>query len=118
MGELKQIVAIVMVFGMPIAICVAVLAYRYRRQKLVNEVVLKLAEKGQPVPPELFVEPVRPRSELRRALTWLMVGLGIVVYGVIDSDRDIVGAGVIPLLIGVGFFIAYWLENRNPPSAQ
>lgn len=117
MHELVSIVAIVMVFGMPIAICVGLLIYRLRRQKLVNEVVLKLAEKGQPVPPELFVEPVRPHSELRRALTWLMVGLGIIAFGAFDSDRDVIGIGFIPLLIGVGLFIAYRLENRNPPPA-
>ena len=47
---------------------------------MINDTVMKLAEKGQPIPPELFTEPAaRPRSDLRRGIKLLTVGLAIII---------------------------------------
>lgn len=116
--DVVAILGVILSLGMPIIIVIAVLVYRFRRQRLVNDVILKLAEKGAPVPPELFLEPVRPRSDLRRGLVLMAAGAGIAMFGVFDGDSDVIGIGFIPLLIGVGYLIAYKLEHKDvpPPS--
>jgi hypothetical protein len=113
MGMVIAVVAIVFVFGMPIVIVLAALRQRTVRQKLINEVVLKLADKGQPIPPELFAEAVRERSDLRRSVLWMAVGAGIVLWGACSLDTDTIGFGFIPFMIGLGFFVAARLDQKQ-----
>ena len=40
--------------GLPLALAAVVLAYKHKRNRLQQETVLRLAEKGLPVPPELL----------------------------------------------------------------
>ncbi len=105
--------AIVLFFSTPILIVLAMLRQRTVRQRLINEVVLKLADKGQPIPPELFRQAVRERSDLRRSVLWMAVGAGIVLYGACSWDTDVIGIGFIPLMIGLGFFVAARLEQQQ-----
>ncbi|MBL6750853.1 MAG: hypothetical protein ISP90_10045 [Nevskia sp.] len=113
MGMVIAVVAIVVVFGTPIVIVLAMLRQRTTRQKLINDVVLKLADKGHPIPPELFAQAVRERSDLRRSVLWMAAGAGIVLYGLCSWDTDVMGVGFIPLMIGVGFFVAARLEQKQ-----
>ena len=75
--NLVAILAIVMVFGMPVAMYAIYVWYRLRRQRQRNEVIATLAEHGQPVAPELLIEPVPPHADLRRGVIWAVVGLGV-----------------------------------------
>lgn len=111
-GLVLGLVSILLIFGMPIVIVLAMLRQRTNRQRLINEVVLKLAEKGQPIPPELFAETVRERSDLRRSVIWMAVGAGIVLFGAF-TDHEVMGIGFIPLMIGIGFYVAARLENKG-----
>jgi len=51
--------------------------YKARRNQLMHETALKLAEKGQPVPSSLFAEQTGSFSSLRTRVALLMPGLGI-----------------------------------------
>ncbi|MCK9193667.1 MAG: hypothetical protein M0P19_07320, partial [Nevskia sp.] len=55
-GLVLGLTAIVLIFGTPIIIVLSVLRHRSRKQRLTNEIILKLAESGQPIPPQLFIE--------------------------------------------------------------
>ncbi|MDB5976249.1 MAG: hypothetical protein JWR07_3009 [Nevskia sp.] len=113
MGLLIGLVAVILIFGMPVFIVVAVLRHRLEKQRMVNELALRLADKGQAIPPELFVEAVRQKSDLRRGIIWAMVGLGILLFGAFDGDSDIMGIGFIPMMIGIGFTAAALLEKKQ-----
>lgn len=113
MGMFIGLVAVVLGLGMPVFIVVAVLRHRTNRQRMINELALKLAEKGQNIPPELFMEQVRQKSDLRRGITWAMAGLGLVAFGGVSDNSDLMGFGFIPLMIGIGFTVAAWLENKQ-----
>jgi len=113
MSLLIGLTAVLLIFGTPIIIVLAAFRNRTNKQRLVNELALKLAEKGQPIPPELFVEHIRQKSDLRRGIIWAAVGLGLVFFGAFNGDTDVVGIGFIPLMIGVGFAVAAWLENKQ-----
>jgi hypothetical protein len=118
MGMLIGLVSVLLVFGTPIIIVLAGLRHRTARQKMINELVLRLAEKGQPIPPELFLEPVRPQTDLRRGIIWAMIGVGIVIFGLFQGSRDLMGIGFIPLMIGIGFFVAAKLELQQKKDQQ
>jgi hypothetical protein len=113
LGVLVGLAAVVLIFSTPIVIVLAMLRQRTNKQKLINELALRLADKGQQIPPELFMEPVRQRSDMRRGVIWMAIGLGMVVSGAVSGDSDIMGIGFIPAMIGLGFFIAGRLEQRQ-----
>lgn len=104
---------IFMLFGivMPVVIVWLVLRYRALRNQLVYDTAVKLAEKGQPVPVELFVSANPRGSDLRRGFVLIMLGVAICIclyqLGVPWTF------GLIPLLMGVGFLIAWRLEPRE-----
>jgi hypothetical protein len=110
-GGAPSVVAIV--FGMPVVIVALVLFYRYRRNAMLHRTLAAMIDKGVPIPPELL-QPEKPRkSDLRRGITLIAVGLGLVMFFAFES-RDAVGLGFIPLLIGVGYLIAWKLEQKRP----
>lgn len=116
-GALTGLLAVVLTLGMPVVIVIAVLMARSRRQRRLNDLILKLAEKGQPIPPELFIEPrligsARSSPDLRRGIFWSAVGIGLFLFGVFDHDSSFMGIGCIPLMIGIGFLVAARLESK------
>lgn len=112
-GVLVGLVAVVLLFATPIIIIVAMLRRGTHRQRLINDLALKLAEKGQQIPPELFMEPIRQRSDQRRGIVWMSVGAGMFMGGVFSGSGTLMGWGCVPLGIGVGFYLASRLEKRQ-----
>ncbi|MBV8063459.1 MAG: hypothetical protein JOY51_07685 [Nevskia sp.] len=112
-GVLVGLVAVVLIFSTPVLIVLAMLRRSTNKQKLVNELALKLAEKGQQIPPELFMEPIRQKSDQRRGIIWMAIGAGMFLGGVFSGSGDMMGIGCVPLMIGVGFFAAARLEKRQ-----
>ncbi|WP_293397744.1 DUF6249 domain-containing protein [Nevskia sp.] len=111
---LVPLVAVIMVFGMPIVIVLAVLRYRANRQRSINEMVLKLADKGQPIPPELFMEPTKKKkSDVSSGLSLVGAGVGLMGFFWFADAAEAVGIGFIPLAIGVGQLIAWKIEQQK-----
>ena len=117
MEYLVHALAVVLSLGMPIIIVIAGLIYSYRRAQLRHQLLLKLAESGQPIPAELLRSAWEsgrtPRSPLRAAIVWAAVGLGLIVFGAMIDQRPILAAGFIPLLVGLGLLLVHWIEGRR-----
>jgi hypothetical protein len=66
-------------------------------------------------------DPLRSLGNARRAgIVLVSVGLGIVLFGImlamIERDREtlvVAATGLIPLAIGIGFFVDYALQKRE-----
>ena len=66
-------------------------------------------------------DPLRSLGKARRsAIVLVSVGVGVVLFGIllsiIERDRDILivsATGLIPLAIGIGFFVDYGLQKRE-----
>ena len=109
-GAAPLIVAIV--FGMPVAIVAVVLVYRHRKNTMLHRTLAAMIDKGVPIPPELL-QPDKPRkSDLRRGITLIATGAGLIAFFAF-KEREAVGIGFIPLLIGVGYLIAWKLEQKK-----
>ena len=101
---------------MPVTIVWLVLRYRTSRNQLVYDTAVKLAEKGQPVPAELFTNLNPTGSDLRRGFVLIMLGVAMCIclyeLGVPWTF------GLIPLLMGVGFLIVWRLESRDVSTTK
>jgi hypothetical protein len=111
-SEAPLIVGIV--FACPVLIVIAVLVYRFRRNAMLHRTLAAMIEKGVPIPPELLAPEPRQRvkSDLQRGLVLIAVGMGLIVYFLADHDSAW-GIGFIPLLMGVGYLIAWKMEQSK-----
>jgi hypothetical protein len=120
------IVAIVFmaIFGAPVLIVALIMYFGFSRNRAMHRTIRMLAEKGQPIPATLLSPPapaVRQRSDLRRGIVLVMVGVGLMVcFGAWnDWEGGAWAIGVIPFVIGLGYLLVWKLEgekkNEIPP---
>ncbi len=111
-GELTGLVAVIMIFGIPLA---ALYTY-YRVRKLKTEERLAAIARGVNVP----MEPELPHAARSRRAGILLVaaglgyGLTFALIGRIEPDAMVAATfGIIPLMLGIGFFIDAALVRRD-----
>lgn len=120
------IVAITMltIFGAPVLIVAFIMYFGFSKSRMQHRTIRMLAEKGQPIPAALLAPPtpaVRQRSDLRRGIVLVMVGVGLMVcFGAWnDWEGGAWAIGVIPFVIGLGYLLVWKLEggkkNEIPP---
>jgi Domain of unknown function (DUF6249) len=106
-------------FGAPVLIVGVIMFFSYWKARSLHRTVRMMVEKGQPVPEALFATPpraVRQRSDMRRGVVLVMVGLGIMVFfaAVNDWEGGAWAMGIIPFLIGCGYLLVWKLEATKP----
>jgi hypothetical protein len=116
-----------MVFGAPVAIVFVIMMVNYFKARSLHRTVRMMVEKGQPVPAALLSGPAaisKPRSDLRRGVVLIAVGIAIVMFFGIDDgwNQGAWAVGLIPGLMGVGYLLVWKLEGPgrkvttdNPP---
>ena len=115
------VVTMLAVFGAPVLIVAVIMYFGFSKTRALHRTVRLMVEKGQEVPAALLNPPPaqRQRSDMRRGVLLLMVGVGMVIFfGVIaDWDSGVWTLGMIPALIGAGYLLVWKLEGRkdNPP---
>jgi hypothetical protein len=114
------IVAITMftIFGAPVLIVAFIMYFGFSKSRMQHRTVRMLAEKGQPIPPELLAPPipaVKQRSDMRRGIVLVMVGVGIMIcFGAWGGwEGGAWALGVIPFVIGLGYLLVWKLEGEN-----
>src|SRR5215213_7675976 len=106
------------IFGAPVLVVAAILFFNYMRSRSLHRTVRMMVEKGQPVPPELFAAPhtpARARSDMRRGVVLIMIGIGLMVFfgAVNDWEGGAWSLGIIPFLIGAGHLLVWKLEGNK-----
>jgi hypothetical protein len=104
-------------FGGPVLIVAAIMFFSYLKSRSLHRTVREMVEKGQEVPAALFAPPpaVRTRSDLRRGVVLMMVGIGVMGFfgAVNDWDGGAWSLGLIPFLIGAGYLLVWKIEARR-----
>jgi hypothetical protein len=142
-----MVVAIVtVIFLSPVLMIALVLWYRMRKTRMLNETMLKLAEKGivtssdalealaggkqaaavataaaAVAPLQEQAKQMRRRaawSDLRKGVFTAGVGIALTLYSLFD-DGSPNGLGLVLIFVGVGFLVLWWFEERQlaPPGA-
>jgi len=105
------------IFGLPVAIVGLIMYFSFSKSRAMHKTVRMMVEKGQPVPEALLNPPpvVRQRSDLRRGVTLLMIGAGLIVFfgAVNDWEGGVWSLGIIPFLIGLGYLLVWRLDVRK-----
>lgn len=99
-------------FAMILGIVALVLRKRLQQTRLLHETIRAMIDKGQPIPPELLQPPAprRPRSDLRRGLVFLGIGIGLTVWLALEGGTKW-PLGLIPLLMGIAFLVTWKVER-------
>ena len=124
---------VTVVFFAPVLAIALILLYRMRKARMLNETMLKLAEKGIVPSSDALdalaggkqVAAVAPYyeqakqvqrraawSDLRKGVLMGGVGLALSVYSLLE-DREANGLGLVLLFVGVGFVVLWWFEERR-----
>jgi hypothetical protein len=108
-------------FGTPIMIVGLIMYFSFSKSRALHRTVRMMVEKGQPVPEALLNPPpvIRQRSDLRRGVVLLMVGLGLMVFfgAVNDWEGGVWSLGIIPFLIGAGYLLVWRLDVRRADTS-
>jgi hypothetical protein len=107
-----------------LAIVVASLVYRFRRDKQRLDTVRFLAEKGQDIPVELLVARAKSTSigTLKAGLVLLLGGAGLSISLLLAHVTDAAGFGLIPGFIGLAYLIVWRVDRaqagKGPGAAR
>src|SRR5213596_2543196 len=76
------------IFGTPILIVAVIMYFSMSKTRAMHRTVRLMVEKGQEVPAALLNPPPaqRQRSDMRRGVVLVMVGLGLVVFFGVTAD--------------------------------
>ena len=133
-----------LVFLMPLLIIVLVIWYKVRSNRMRNETMLKLAERGVVPPGEALaametaastttfasmpstaplyeqVKQVRKRaawSDLRKGVIMLGIGVGLTLWSMIE-EGSANGFALVLLFVGIGFVVLWYFEDRQVASPR
>lgn len=112
---IKSLIGLLVPIGSMIAVVVlvvVVMEYRHRNGRQLHDTIVRLSEKGLPVPPELLAAPSSPKSRLFWACTLIGFGAGLVIYFLAQGTNEW-GIGAIPLATGLAQLVAWKLEKNS-----
>jgi len=107
--------AIVLFFGTPVFLLIVLLhsGYKKRRQKMELVTMYLQADRDLPAHVMNAFDNGGGASSLRSGLSLTAIGLGVVIALNVSGDSDAAAFGFIPLFIGVGRLIFWFLEERK-----
>jgi hypothetical protein len=116
------LISVLGVFGAPVLVVGLIMYFGFSRNRMMHKTIRMMVEKGQEVPAALLAAPppaVRQRSDMRRGVVLVMVGIGLMLFfaAVNDWEGGSWAIGVIPFVIGLGYLLVWKLEGKkdNPP---
>jgi hypothetical protein len=131
---------VALVFLVPLLIIVLLIWYKVRKNRMLNETMIKLAEKGVVPPAEAMealsanrvdaavtsspatapmyeqAKTLRRRaawSDLRKGVLLIAVGFGLTIWSMLE-DGTPSGLGLILLFVGIAFCVLWFFEERDP----
>ena len=114
------LISLLTIFGLPVLLVAIIFYFSFSKNRAMHKTVRLMVEKGQPVPEALLNPPpvVRQRSDLRRAIKWMLFGIGVMIFfgACNDWEGGAWSIGIIPFLIGAGYLIFWRLDLRDAPA--
>ena len=120
----EGIVVPVAVFTAGVLIVFVIMYFKAKTRAGVQKTIRLALEKGNELTPELLDRLAAPKqsqsSDLRRGVIALSIGIGFAIFGTIigepDAVRPIIGVGMFPAVIGIGYLILWKTSDREQKS--
>lgn len=112
---LISVTAIVMVFGLPLFILIALLVAGHRKRKQKMALVDLYIKSDRDIPEHVMtgLDNGGSASSLKSGLTLTAVGVGVVAaFSAVGSD-DVAGFGLIPMFLGIARLVFWFLVERK-----
>ncbi len=115
-SQVEDVVVPLASFAAMAVIVGLIFSYRFKRDRMVQETIRLMVDKGAPIPPELLLPRQaqrRPKSDLRSGLAWCGMGVALLIYLSAVPVNRLWALGLIPLLIGVAYLVAWKVEQKK-----
>ena len=117
-GPFEDLVPIVLFLAIAATYCVKYY-FAHRTRQDVQSTVRVALERGDPLTADLLdrlVQPPTPkRTDLRRGVIGIGLGIGLGVFGLVvgepDAVRPMLAVGMVPLLLGLAYLILWRLNG-------
>ena len=130
--HLAPFIVPILALCIPIAAIFVRHAERINRNNNLHQTIRLLSERGADLPPELLQaaitepqSPLEPKpwsqaAQLRAGIINVCIGIGLMIlFSAMRLDQSVPEwlwvIGAIPLVIGIAFFIIWYIESRNKP---
>lgn len=115
---LIAVLAIVLIFGMPLFLLLALLGAGNRKRKQKMELVELYIKSDRDIPEHVMngLDNGGSASSLKSGLTLTAVGLGIVAALGASGSEEAVGFGLIPMFLGIARLIFWFVVERKTES--
>lgn len=116
--EFFAIVAIVMIFGLPLFIVIAILWFKYLNKQAKYRLASQAIAAGKEIPKELFNENTSQNEQNHAILTkgikniFLGIGLGIFLW-ILTKEKGIAAIGFLIFCMGIGQVIIAYATRSN-----
>ena len=115
-SPIEDLVPIVLFLAIALTYCVKYY-YAHRTRQDVQSTVRVALERGDPLTPDLLDRLVQAppprRTDLRRGVIGIGLGIGLGVFGLVvgeeDAVRPMLAVGMVPLLLGLAYLILWRL---------
>jgi len=126
MGGITGLVAVILIFGMPVIIVGLIAYFRSRDRSELQKTLRMSIEKGQPLPAE-FVESMQkavpkaknPMNDIRGGLVLIAVAAGLMVMDYMTHDYllgHLAGVAAIPGFIGLALLLMGFIGMSSRKS--
>ncbi len=114
------VVTLVAIVG-PVMLLSRLMRHQTRQKEQRYRFLLDLADRRQPLPPELLKEPTPTESDRRRGLVLVSAGVGVwltlqllpLEYSEGRRLGELWGLACLPLMVGLGYLASWWLGQRS-----
>ncbi len=120
----EEIFIPISVFIAGVLVVFVVMYFKAKNRAGVQKTIRLALEKGNELTPELLDRLAAPKqrqsSDLRRGVIALSIGIGFAVFGTIigepEAVRPMIGVGMFPAIIGIGYLILWKTSDREQKS--
>jgi hypothetical protein len=105
-------------FGALVAIVLLAQVFATRRERIRQETLRAMVDRGMEIPPGLIGDRARRTSDLRNGLVLVGAGVGVsLAFALVhlngQSASELWSIGLVPMLMGGGYLVAWRVQARN-----
>lgn len=93
--------------------------FNQRKSKARFDLFTKLIDNNKDIPKELLLPDKKPRTDLHKSIILISIGISVGLFlFLLKLDKSYWTIGLIPTIIGIGYFLSYMFENKNKNTEQ